>query len=178
MPPFGKGRCPSAHTGAEGSGSIAAQRHHIMKYDSTQIKHARDLRKNMTPEERKLWYEFLRTYPLRIMRQRPIDHYIVDFYCAAAKLVIELDGSQHFEPEGSKYDRERDHVLSTYGIKVLRIPNNEVNKNFYGVCEYINLVLKKRAGDGEGMGFDPSVMASREIGHDSSLSERELNMIL
>ena len=122
----------------------------------------------MTPEERKLWYEFLRTYPLRIMRQRPIDHYIVDFYCAAAKLVIELDGSQHFEPEGSKYDRERDHVLSTYGIKVLRIPDNEVNKNFYGVCEYIDLELQKRTGDGAGTGFDPSVSFA-----DSSLFERE-----
>ena len=97
----------------------------------------------MTPEERKLWYEFLRTYPLRVMRQRPIDRYIVDFYCAKAKLVIELDGSQHFEPEGSAYDRERDSVLNRCGIRVLRIPNNEIKRNFRGVCEYIDREIQK-----------------------------------
>ena len=105
---------------------------------------ARNLRKNMTPEERKLWYEYLRTYPLRVMRQRPIDRYIVDFYCAKAKLVIELDGSQHFEPEGSAYDRERDCVLNKLGIRVLRIPNNEIKQNFRGVCEYIDGEIQKR----------------------------------
>ena len=97
---------------------------------------ARELRKNMTAKERKLWYQFLRDYPVRIMRQRPIEQYIVDFYCAKAKLVIELDGSQHYETEGRSYDEDRDRVLRTHGFEVLRIPNNEVNQNFYGVCEY------------------------------------------
>ena len=106
---------------------------------------ARELRANMTPEERKLWYEFLRTYPLRFMRQIPIDRFIVDFYCAKAKLVVELDGSQHFEPAGSEYDRERDHVLTKYGILVIRIPNNEVKQNFRGVCEYLDREIQKRA---------------------------------
>ncbi len=98
----------------------------------------------MTPEERKLWYEYLRKYPLRIMRQRPIDRYIVDFYCARAKLVIELDGSQHFEPYGSAYDLERDRVSNRLGIRVIRIPNNEVKQNFRGVCEYIDREIQKR----------------------------------
>ena len=105
---------------------------------------SRELRKNMTPEERKLWYEFLRNYPLRIMRQRPIDRYIVDFYCAKAKIAIELDGSQHFEPKGSAADQERDRTLAEYGIRVLRIPNNEVRQNFQGVCEYIDLEIRKQ----------------------------------
>ena len=109
-----------------------------------QTRFARNLRKKMTPEERKLWYEYLRTYPLRIMRQRPIDRYIVDFYCAKAKLVIELDGSQHFEPEGSAYDQERDRVLYRFGIRVIRIPNNEVRQNFRGVCAYIDREIQKR----------------------------------
>ena len=100
---------------------------------------------NMTPEERKLWYEFLREQPLRFMRQRPIDRFIVDFYCAKAKLVIELDGSQHFEDEGSEKDRERDAILEAYGIKVLRIPNNAVRQNFRGVCEWISQELKERS---------------------------------
>ena len=98
----------------------------------------------MTPEERKLWYEYLRTYPLRIMRQRPIDRYIADFYCAKAKLVIELDGSQHFEPEGSSYDLVRDSDLNRRGIRVIRIPNNEVKQNFRGVCEYIDREIQNR----------------------------------
>ena len=114
-----------------------------------QTKYARELRKNMTAEERKLWYQFLRDYPVRIMRQRPIDRFIVDFYCAKAKIAIELDGSQHFETEGHKYDNERDRVLKTQGITVIRVPNNEVNQNFYGVCEYIDREIRKQ--------IDPSV---------------------
>ena len=109
--------------------------------ENRQTEYARQLRKNMTPEERTLWYAFLREHPLRFMRQRPIDRFIVDFYCAKAKLVIELDGSQHFEDEGSEKDRERDAVLAAYGIKVLRIPNNAVRQNFRGVCERINQEL-------------------------------------
>ncbi len=89
------------------------------------------------------------------MRQRPIDRYIVDFYCAEAKIAIELDGSQHYETEGQVYDVERDRVLNTYGVKVLRIPNNEVNCNFDGVCEYLDLALK----NGAGQKADPSVTA-------------------
>ena len=105
---------------------------------------ARQLRKNMTPEERTLWYQYLRTYPLKFYRQRVIGHFIADFYCAPAKLVIELDGSQHFEAEGLAYDKMRTEYLEEYGLTVLRVPNNEVRKNLRGVCEYIDWLVNKQ----------------------------------
>lgn len=110
-----------------------------------QIENARRLRKEMTGEERKLWYEFLRTYPVRFMRQRPIDRFIVDFYCAQAKLVIEVDGSQHYEADGIAYDAERSEVLAARGIYVLRVPNNEVRQNFRAVCDQIDNEVKRRS---------------------------------
>lgn len=110
-----------------------------------QIENARRLRKEMTGEERKLWYEFLRTYPVRFMRQRPIDRFIVDFYCAQAKLVIEVDGSQHYEADGIAYDAERSEVLAARGIDVLRVPNNEVRQNFRAVCDQIDNEVKRRS---------------------------------
>ncbi len=127
----------------------------MSKETDPQTQLARRLRKNMTKEEGILWNTYLRRYPLRIMRQRPIDRYIVDFYCAKAKLAIELDGSGHYE-FGEEYDRERDRVLGTYGIKVLRIPNNEVNRNLRGVCETIDAEIKKRSGFAD-IELDPSV---------------------
>ena len=108
------------------------------------VRNAKLLRKNMTKEERHLWYDFLRDYPLRFMRQRPIDRYIVDFYCAKAKLAVELDGEQHYEEEAMKKDAERDHVLAEYGIHVLRISNAEIRRNFTGVCEQINEEVRRR----------------------------------
>ena len=101
------------------------------------------LRKNMTPEERHLWYDFLKTYPIRFNRQKIINKYIVDFYCAKAKLIIELDGSQHYEYIGIEKDVERTKFLKQYGFKVIRISNNEVKQNFRGVCEYIDLCVKQ-----------------------------------
>jgi very-short-patch-repair endonuclease len=98
----------------------------------------------MTKEERRLWYDFLRDYPVRFMRQRPIDRYIVDFYCSKALLAIELDGSQHYDENGLRKDSVRDADLARVGVKVLRIPNSEVNQNFPGVCEYIDIEVKKR----------------------------------
>lgn len=115
----------------------------MSKEADAQTQLARRLRKNMTKEEGILWYTYLRHYPLRIMRQRPIDRYIVDFYCAKAKLAIELDGSGHYE-YSEKYDKERDRVLERYGIKVLRIPNHEVDRNLSGVCDTIDAEIKKR----------------------------------
>ena len=104
---------------------------------------AKMLRKNMTKEEKHLWYDFLRTYPIRFIRQKIIGQYIVDFYCAKAKLVIELDGSQHYEKKGLKNDAERTSFLEAYGLKIVRIPNTEINKNFDGVCEYIDKFVKQ-----------------------------------
>ena len=97
----------------------------------------------MTPEERHLWYDFLRTYPIRFNRQKIISKYIVDFYCAKAKLIIELDGSQHYEDAGIEKDTERTKFLEQYGLKIIRIPNNAIKQNFRGVCEYIDLSVKQ-----------------------------------
>ena len=100
----------------------------------------------MTKEERRLWYDFLRGYPVRFARQKPLGQYIADFYCAGAGLVIELDGSQHYEEENIKKDAERTAFLEQYGLTVVRIPNHEVNANFQGVCEYIDRLVKKNQG--------------------------------
>ena len=108
---------------------------------------ARTLRKNMTKEERRLWYEFLRQYPVRFARQKVLGQYIADFYCAEAKLVVELDGSQHYDPAGQEKDRERTDYLSGYDIVVLRIPNNEVMHNLSGVCDYIHQIVQTRIAD-------------------------------
>ena len=95
---------------------------------------AQKLRKNMTKEERNLWYNFLKELPITINKQKVIGNYIVDFYCASAKIVIELDGSQHFEEQGKRYDEKRDKYLKSLGLTVLRYSNYDVNTNFYGVC--------------------------------------------
>jgi len=108
------------------------------KHNKLLVPFARKLRKDMTKEERHLWYDFLRSYPVRFSRQKVLGKYIVDFYSAEAKLVIELNGAQHFEKENMARDAERTAFLEGYGLRVLRIPNNEVNRNFTGVCEYID----------------------------------------
>ncbi|MBQ8605697.1 MAG: DUF559 domain-containing protein [Clostridia bacterium] len=113
------------------------------KYNKNIISVAKTLRKNMTKEERHLWYDFLRSYPIRFSRQKVLGKYIVDFYCAEAKLVIELDGSQHYEETAIEKDTERTLYLEQYGLKILRIPNNQVNQNFNGVCEYIDNEVKQ-----------------------------------
>lgn len=99
---------------------------------------AKVLRKNMTREEKHLWYDFLRNHPERFLRQKVIDNYIADFYCRSANLVIELDGSGHDSPSGQLKDRIRTEKLNERGLVVLRIPNTDVNKYFDAVCEYID----------------------------------------
>ena len=106
------------------------------------VSSARELRQNMTKEEKHLWYDFLNTYPVRFSRQKILGRYIADFYCARLKLVIELDGSQHYEESGLEKDADRTAFLEQYGITVLRIPNNEVNQNFEGVCRYIDFIAE------------------------------------
>ena len=98
---------------------------------------AKALRKNMTKEERHLWYDFLKTLPITVNRQKVIGNYIVDFYIATAKLVIELDGSQHYEDKGIENDTKRDAFLNDLGIKVLRYSNLDVNQRFESVCKDI-----------------------------------------
>ena len=113
------------------------------KYNKQLVPLAKHLRKEMTKEERHLWYDYLRTYPVRFSRQKVLGKYIVDFYSAEVKLVIELDGSQHYEEDTIQQDSERTAFLEDYGLKVIRIPNNEVMKNFCGVCEYIDAAVKQ-----------------------------------
>ena len=116
------------------------------KHNKDIVPAAKMLRKNMTKEERHLWYDFLRTYPVRFSRQKVLGRYIVDFYCASAKLVIELDGSGHYTEEGKQYDEERTAFLEEYGLTVIRIPNTEINNNFRGMCEYIDGEVKQSLG--------------------------------
>ena len=97
-------------------------------------KNAQALRRNMTKEERHLWYDFLKSLPQTVHRQKVIGPYIVDFYCAAAKLVIELDGGQHYAPSGKSADAQRDAYLRSLGLTVVRYSNLDIQQNFEGVC--------------------------------------------
>ena len=113
------------------------------KHNKQLVPLAKQLRKEMTQEERHLWYDFLRAYPVRFSRPMVCGRDSVDFYSAEAKLVIELDGSQHYEDSNVEKDKERTDFLKSYGLVVIRFPNNEVSKNFQGVCEYIDTAVKQ-----------------------------------
>ncbi len=113
------------------------------KHNKNLVPFAKELRKNMTKEERHLWYDFLREYPIRFTRQKVLGKYIADFYCAKASLVVELDGSQHYEDIGLMSDEKRTAYLEGYGIKVIRISNLDILKNFEGVCVFIDNEVKQ-----------------------------------
>ena len=113
------------------------------KHNRKIVPFAKELRKNMTKEERHLWYDFLREYPMKFTRQKVLGKYIADFYCAKANIVIELDGSQHYENECFANDEKRTVYLEQYGIKVIRISNLDILKNFEGVCMYIDNAVKQ-----------------------------------
>ena len=115
----------------------------MIHYNNANVNNAKQLRHNMTPWERKLWYCFLKDYPVRFQRQKCIDVYIADFYCFQAKLVIELDGGGHYNEEAERYDQIRTKTLEKYGLKVLRFCNTDVDKNFYAVCTVIDEEVKK-----------------------------------
>ena len=124
------------------------------KHNINLVPLAKNLRANMTNEEKHLWYDFLRKYPIRFSRQKVLGRYIADFYCAKAKLIVELDGSGHYTKEGREHDAERTAFLEGYGLTVLRVINSEVNKNFPGVCAYIDKAVKAAL---EESGNNPSV---------------------
>ena len=113
------------------------------KHNKQLVPLAKQLRKEMTKEERHLWYDFLRSYPVRFSRQKVLGKYIADFYSAEAQLIIELDRSQHYEADEIQKDADRTAFQEGYGLTVIRIPNNEVNRNFRGVCEYIDATVKQ-----------------------------------
>ena len=113
------------------------------KHNKHIVPAAKMLRKNMTKEERHLWYDYLRTHPIRFSRQKVLGKYIADFYSAEARLVIELDGGGHYTDEAKQHDANRTAFLEAYGLTVIRIPNNEVNCNFRGVCDYIDWMIEQ-----------------------------------
>ena len=115
----------------------------MKEYNKSNIPLAKHLRKNMTPWEKKLWYQFLRNYPVRFQRQKAIGNYIADFYCAKARLVVELDGGEHYTPEQIERDKIRTTELENMNLTVLRFLNRDIDRNFNGVCEYIDLFVKK-----------------------------------
>ncbi len=115
----------------------------MKEYNKANIPLAKSLRKNMTPWERKLWFEFLRKYPIRFQRQKAIGNFIADFYCAKARLIIELDGGGHYTDEQMEKDRVRTKELEGMNLTVLRICNLDVDRNFSGICEFIDLAVKK-----------------------------------
>ena len=108
-----------------------------LPYNPKFVFRAKELRKNMTEAEKKLWKEYLRSFPHRVLRQRPIDHYIVDFYCAKLKLVIEVDGCIHDNKNQGEYDKQRTLFLNAYELTVIRFKNEEVINEFERVCKDI-----------------------------------------
>lgn len=110
-------------------------------YNKSNVPLAKELRKNMTPWENKLWYQFLRSYPIRWNRQKVLGNYIVDFYCSKAKLIIELDGGHHFSEDAEKSDAVRTKELEATGLTLYRISNFDIDKNFNGVCEFIDSLV-------------------------------------
>jgi len=108
-----------------------------LPYNKKLVSRAKELRKNMTVAEQKLWKNYLKTFPYRVYRQRPIANFIVDFYCPKLKLVIEIDGESHYQENTQAYDNERTQILQTYGLKVIRFNNDEVLSNFTGVVDVL-----------------------------------------
>ncbi len=112
-------------------------------YNKDNISLAKNLRKNMTPWERKLWYNFLRNYPIRFQRQKSVGNYILDFYCAKARLVIELDGGGHYTPEQEGKDSIRTKELEAMSLMVLRFCNLDIDRNFSDVCACIDMAVQE-----------------------------------
>ena len=121
-----------------------------LDYNEKNIVLAKNLRKNATPQENHLWYDFLAKYEIRFQRQKAIDNFIADFYCHKAKLVIEIDGSQHYTDNGVKKDEFRTEILEGYDLNVIRFTNRQINTNFNGVCAYIDEVVKASLREGGG----------------------------
>ena len=113
-----------------------------LEYKKGNIEFAKALRKNATPQENRLWYDFLSKYEIRFQRQKAIDDFIADFYCHEAGLVVEIDGAQHDTEEGKQYDAFRTEVLTGYDLKVIRFTNRQINMKFHDVCRYIDAAVK------------------------------------
>ena len=121
-----------------------------LDYNKKNIALAKNLRKNATPQENRLWYDFLSKYEIRFQRQKSIDNFIADFYCHKAKLIIEIDGIQHYTKEGIQRDEFRTEILEGYDLKIIRFTNLQLNTNFQGVCKYIDAAVKASLREGGG----------------------------
>ena len=115
-----------------------------LPYNKDLIPRAKELRKDMTPQEKHLWYDFLSTFPIRFQRQKVIDSYIADFYCHAARLIVEVDGSQHSTEFGKIYDEIRTECLNSYSLEVIRFTNTEIDNSFLYVCDTISYKVERR----------------------------------
>ena len=131
------------HTAAYSAEETDMKSEFYTGYNAELKDRSRQLRKNMTRQERHLWYDFLRDYPIKIYRQRSIDRFIADFYCSRAHIVIEVDGGQHYESNGLARDAERSAIIQNYNLAVVRVSNAEVDQNFFGVCEFIDRRIKE-----------------------------------
>ena len=118
-----------------------------LPYDPRMRERVQELRHKMTPMEKKLWYSFLRTYPVKMYKQRPIRTFVADFYCPLARLVIELDGSQHYTEQGREYDEQRTAILEQYGVQVLRFTNLDVDRHLDAVCAQIDSTIERRVAE-------------------------------
>ena len=134
--PFNKGAVSEADWGFLERNLII-----YLSYNKNLFQRARELRKNATAEENKLWYQYLAKSQTRFLRQKPIDNYILDFYCPEKKIGIEIDGSQHYTEKGIEYDKRRERILNLYKIKIIRFTNEKIRKHFIEVCEYIENIL-------------------------------------
>lgn len=121
-----------------------------LEYNKNNITLAKNLRKNATSQENHLWYDFLSKYEIKFQRQKAIDNYIADFYCHKAKLIIEIDGSQHYNEEDREKDEFRTEILEGYSLKVIRFTNQQIDTNFRNVCEYIDSAVKASLREGGG----------------------------
>ena len=121
-----------------------------LDYNKKNITLAKNLRKGSTPQENHLWYDFLSNYEIRFQRQKAIDNFIADFYCHKAKLLIEIDGSQHQSEKGKRKDEFRTEVLKGYDLKIIRFTNYQIDKNFKDVCDYIDTAVKASLREGGG----------------------------
>ena len=113
-----------------------------LDYNEKNITLAKNLRKNATPQENHLWYDFLSKYEIRFQRQKAIDNFIADFYCYKAKIIIEIDGSQHYTKDGKEKDEFRTEILEGYDLRIIRFTNYQIDTNFGGVCRYIDTAVK------------------------------------
>ncbi len=114
------------------------------------IERSQELRKHATPEEKKLWYQYLKKYPIQWNRQKVLGSFIVDFYCKKAKLVIEIDGSQHYEENTMDYDRRRTKYLNELGLEVIRFTNTDISRRFRNVCDGVDAAVKQRLNEMDG----------------------------